>query len=71
MFHSEVPNIFFLCAGKSVGKTSLTSFDNALLMAGVGNTNLMRVSSILPPNCKAIEPFALKQGRKIKLPTRR
>ena len=29
--------------------TLLNSFDNALLEAGIGNVNLVRISSILPP----------------------
>ena len=37
--------------GRSVGSTeALLSFDSALIEAGVSNYNLVRVSSILPPN---------------------
>lgn len=45
----NTPNIFCLVKGSSEGHTRLNAFDNALLNAGVGDTNLMRMSSILPP----------------------
>lgn len=57
-----IPNIYFLCSGSSEGQTSLTSFDGALLNAGVGNTNLIKVSSILPPACQEVDPFAIPEG---------
>ncbi len=40
---------YALVAGSAKGTTRLNAFDNALLDAGVGNLNLIRVSSILPP----------------------
>ena len=43
------PTHFLLCSGASEGYTPLNAFDAALLNAGVGNTNLMKMSSILPP----------------------
>lgn len=63
MFSAQrVPNIYFLCAGSGVGETALTAFDHALLTSGVGNTNLVRMSSILPPHCEVVEPFMIPQG---------
>jgi len=47
-----LPKKYFVTAGSSEGTTSLTAFDGALLNARVGNTNLLRVSSILPPGCE-------------------
>ena len=47
-----LPKKYFLTAGSAEGETELTAFDGALLNARVGNTNLLRVSSILPPGCK-------------------
>lgn len=44
-----VPGKFTLVAGHGEGDTLLNAFDAALLDAGVGNLNLLRVSSILPP----------------------
>ena len=31
------------------GRTPLDAFDNALLAAGIGNVNLLKISSIVPP----------------------
>ena len=59
---ASIPNKFFLAAGHSEGMTPLNAFDSALMDAGVGNTNLMRMSSILPPNSKQIKPFKLPLG---------
>lgn len=39
---------FYISAGVGHGNSYLTSFDDALLKTGVGNYNLVRVSSILP-----------------------
>lgn len=46
-----LPKKFFVTAASSEGETALTAFDGALLKARVGNTNLLKVSSILPPDC--------------------
>ena len=43
------PKKFFVTAGSAEGKNHLKAFDNALLIGRIGNLNLMRVSSILPP----------------------
>lgn len=43
------PKKYFLTSGIAEGETKLTAFDNALLDAGIGNINLLKVSSILPP----------------------
>jgi arginine decarboxylase len=34
--------------------TELAAFDNALINCGIGNYNLIRLSSVLPPNTKLI-----------------
>lgn len=39
---------FYIGHGVGYGKTRLDSFDDALLDSGVGNYNLVRLSSILP-----------------------
>jgi arginine decarboxylase, pyruvoyl-dependent len=46
---SPTPNCYALVSGAADAETRLNAFDHALLRAGVGDTNLMRVSSILPP----------------------
>lgn len=55
--HFKASN-FTLVSGVGKGTTELNAFDNALQMAGVGDYNLSRVSSILPP--KAIETKEIK-----------
>jgi len=46
------PVKYFLSAAKAEGAGPLNAFDNALLEAGVGNINLLRVTSILPPGAE-------------------
>jgi arginine decarboxylase len=49
-------------AGHAEGGTSLNAFDNALLAAGIGNINLIKISSILPPEVPVIELPKIKPG---------
>ena len=51
-----------LAAAGADGPTPLNAFDNALLRAGIGNLNLVRVSSILPPGCVHDADFAVPAG---------
>ena len=44
-----------ITSGKSEGPTKLNAFDNALLDAGIGDINLIKVSSIIPPGCEVVE----------------
>jgi arginine decarboxylase len=46
-----IPTRYFVTAAAAEGATKLNAFDNALLAAGIGNVNLVRLSSILPPGC--------------------
>lgn len=63
------PNIYCLVKGASEGHTRLNAFDNSLLNAGVGDTNLMRMSSILPPGAsrREIDDISLPKGGLIPL----
>lgn len=57
------PTRFFLTAGSAEGYTPLNAFDAALLDASVGDVNLVKLSSILPPGCELSEtPFELAPG---------
>ena len=58
----EIPDKYFLVSGTGEASTPLNAFDCALLNSGVGNTNLVKMSSILPPGCKKIEPIKLPYG---------
>ncbi len=46
------PNTFSPAAGHAEGGTPLTAFDAALLDAGLGNLNLLKVSSVIPPGAR-------------------
>jgi len=65
----ETPNVYCLVSGAAEGNTRLNAFDNALLEAGVGDTNLMRMSSICPPGAKEVsrEEIELQGGGLIPL----
>jgi len=49
-----VPKRIFLTKGVGKHKERLTSFELALRDAGIAAQNLVRVSSIFPPNCKLV-----------------
>jgi arginine decarboxylase len=49
-------------AGNAEGGTVLNAFDNALLAAGIGNINLVRISSILPPGVELVPLPRIKPG---------
>jgi arginine decarboxylase len=58
----KTPTQYFLVSGASEGYTPLNAFDAALLQAGIGNTNIVKMSSIVPPHCQRISPIALPPG---------
>lgn len=51
---STVPTRLFLTKGCGRHREKLQSFELALRDAGIAQYNLVRVSSILPPNCKIV-----------------
>ena len=57
-----MPTLYFLASGASDGYTPLNAFDGALLQAGIGNTNIVKMSSIVPPHCKLVAPIPLPPG---------
>ncbi len=56
------PSQFWLVSGTGEGMTTLNAFDHALLAAGVGDTNLVRMSSIVPPGIARAVPRLLPPG---------
>jgi hypothetical protein len=62
-----VPSRFFVTSGKGINKTSeLNAFDLALLQAGIGEQNLVNVSSVLPIGVRQVDRARtqlLKQAR--------
>ena len=51
----KIPKIVLLTKGVGAGNSELTAFDKALLRAGIGNLNLIKVSSIIPPGGKVVK----------------
>lgn len=56
------PKKFFITAGSAAGENHLNAFDNALLKAGIGNLNLLKVSSILPPGVQYCPEIKIPPG---------
>lgn len=56
------PTKFALSAGIGEGTSPLTAFDAALLESGFGNLNLLKVSSILPPQAEYHERLFIPPG---------
>jgi arginine decarboxylase len=61
MFWKQVTMIS-ITAGTAEGGTPLNAFDNALLSAGIGNINLIKVSSIVPPDVDVVDLPQIKPG---------
>ncbi len=58
-----VPKKFFVCSGAATSEISdLNAFDIALIRAGIGEQNMLSVSSVIPEGAKQIEPHALPMG---------
>lgn len=57
-----VPERAFLSSGCGEGEAELAALDAALLDAGVGDANLVTVSSVLPPGCDVVEPWEVGAG---------
>ncbi|MBI2881859.1 MAG: arginine decarboxylase, pyruvoyl-dependent [Candidatus Tectomicrobia bacterium] len=56
------PTQYFMTVGCAEGGTALNAFDAALMAACIGNTNILKMSSILPPHCQEVPPFRLPPG---------
>lgn len=50
-----VPKVVALSSGVGESDTELNALDNALLNAGVGNLNLVKVTSIFPPGATVLQ----------------
>lgn len=56
------PNCYSLVSAAAEAEKELTAFDRALLKAGVGNVNLLKVSSILPPGAEFVPNLEIPAG---------
>ena len=57
-----LPDSYFLISGSGDSISTLNAFDLSLLNAGIGDLNLVRVSSILPSGCQRIDLVNLPAG---------
>lgn len=58
----QTPTTYLITSGSSEGFSELNAFDGALLDAGVGNVNLLKMSSICPPHAREVKSVDLPQG---------
>jgi len=58
----RTPDAYFLVKGAAEGYMPLNAFDGALLASGIGNTNLVKMSSIIPPGALRIKPVTIPYG---------
>lgn len=54
-----------ITSGKAEGPTKLNAFDNALLDAGIGDVNLIKVSSIIPTGAEIVELPQFPAGKMV------
>lgn len=58
-----IPGRFFVTSGKATSDISaLNAFDQALVMAGISEANLVPVSSVLPKGIKRIKGASIERG---------
>ena len=62
MFVSKTVTMAAAAVGDAEGGTALNAFDNALLAAGIGNVNLVKISSIIPPDVAIVELPKIRPG---------
>jgi arginine decarboxylase len=62
MLFGTLPKRFFLTSGYGEASTALNAFDAALLEAGIGDTNLIKMSSILPPGAEEVQRYQFPKG---------
>lgn len=62
VINMEIYKNYCLVYGKGKDTCKIGSFDSALIDAGVGNYNLVKISSILPPQCQHIDNIVATPG---------
>jgi arginine decarboxylase len=57
------PNLMWLTEGHAEGETKLNAFDNALIGAGIGQWNLVKLTSVAPPGAQLTnDPVPIEAG---------
>lgn len=58
-----IPRRFFITSGKAISQvTDLNAFDRALIQAGIGEQNLVYVSSVIPVGARQVGRTKLPMG---------
>jgi arginine decarboxylase len=58
-----IPSRFFVTSGRAVSSVStLNAFDQALVMAGIAEANIVPVSSVLPRGVRQVERTKIERG---------
>jgi len=58
-----IPTKYFITSGKAVSAVSgLNAFDRALVSAGIGEQNLVAVSSVIPEGSERTDPVSIEMG---------
>jgi len=58
-----IPTKYFITSGKASSDISgLNAFDRALISAGIGEQNLVAVSSVIPEGSERIDPIEIPMG---------
>ena len=57
-----MPKYYTMVSGEGKAPYALLAFDNVLRDAGIGDYNLVKVSSILPPNCEYQNCITIPKG---------
>ncbi|HZT06698.1 MAG TPA: arginine decarboxylase, pyruvoyl-dependent [Chloroflexota bacterium] len=60
---TSAPNVLWLTHGEAEGDTKLNAFDNALIAAGIGQWNLVKVTSVAPRTAELVSaPLDIEAG---------
>lgn len=58
----SIPRHYTFIAGKGQAQKALTAFDAALVHSGLSSSSLVKISSILPPDCILKDSFEEQSG---------
>lgn len=58
----STPTKYFIAVGHAEGNSDINAFDGALASASIGNINIIKISSILPPECQEVLPVKFPPG---------
>ena len=63
MMRTAAPDLLWLTNGHAEGETRLNAFDNALIAAGIGHWNLVKVTSVAPKAATLVQgPLDIEAG---------